>query len=972
MNAPEAPRQSLAGNIVLSLAVFAGLLGAIEGVCRRLEKPRPQVADYIWDWQRKWDGEFYTMRSDANGWPPWEEFNADGLRDRTHAPEKPEGVRRLVFLGDSVTLGDQIAAIHAYPRLLDTELTADGHAVEVFNVALWGWSTRQERIAYERIARRYRPDQVVLAVCLNDIPELQNNLSRPPGALAALHDRSALVRRVVNAPGREIGSVEELFESPEPERVRAGFERFFGEVRALRDEVRRDGATFAVVVFPFRFQVAASAPPPRAQQRIASFCETEGIRCLDLLPALAPAGEAAFVDYDHLSVDGSRLVARALRGSGLLALGPGAREQLAAACGAACPGVAEWLAGHGHAADARAELVRLVEREDADARVAGAWALARLGDEPGAAVPALTRLLEDPREPVRRAGARALGALGDSARPAAPALYARLSDTRQGVRWEAARALSSQKLEAPAAVRPLVAALGSDDPYLRGFAAWSLGDLGEAAAEAVPALTQALAREEGYGRGGASSALAKMGPAAAAAVPALVEGLRGADGERRWKAARTLGRIGPAAAEAVPALVAAASDPHEYVRAHAVRALARIGVRSPPVVDALARARRDRVAAVAKEARVASQEMGLLAAGRGPAARPGIAAAAPAVDAQLVAFAVTPWVRGQARRRGWLDVPDGHLKRHAAAVPRIGGVAVFLALGAGLVAAAHPAWGGGWHGGALVAAMGAVLLVGLADDLRGVSPVAKVAVQAIAAFGLCAQAGTLRAVALPWVGTIDLGPLAWPLTILWLVGLSNAFNMIDGMDGLAAGSGCVSACVLALVGLGSGASWAPVAAALAGALLGFLPWNRGPASLFLGDSGSLSIGFALAALALEGATNRAGAAEIAVPVLVLALPLADAALAIGRRVRARRSLFLADREHVHHLLLARGLDAPSVVGGLVALQASCGCLAWLLAAARPEAKLWAFAGAVALLLLGLWRLRRPPERVAGAAEAARG
>src|SRR5262245_10707559 len=113
MNAPEVPRQSLAGNVVLSLAVFAGLLGAVEGVCRLLEKPRPPVADYIWDWQRKWDGDFYTMRSDANGWPPWEEFNADGLRDRTHAPEKPEGVRRLVFLGDSVTLGDQIEAMHA-------------------------------------------------------------------------------------------------------------------------------------------------------------------------------------------------------------------------------------------------------------------------------------------------------------------------------------------------------------------------------------------------------------------------------------------------------------------------------------------------------------------------------------------------------------------------------------------------------------------------------------------------------------------------------------------------------------------------------------------------------------------------------------------------------------------------------------------------------------------------------------------
>ncbi|HET9314902.1 MAG TPA: HEAT repeat domain-containing protein, partial [Vicinamibacteria bacterium] len=533
MNAPaDAPaRQSLLANLLLSLAVFAGLGILIEVACRLVEKPRPEVADYIWDWQRKWEGDFYTMRSVANGWPPWEEFNADGLRDRTHAPEKPEGVRRLVFLGDSVTLGDQLEANQAYPRVLDAELQADGHPVEVFTVALWGWSTRQERIAYQRIARRYGPDQVVLAVCLNDIPELQNNRSRPPRLLAALHDRSALVRRLVNASAREIGSVEELFASPEPEKVRAGFERFFAEVRSVRDDATRDGADFVLVVFPFRFQVAPGAPPARAQRRIAEFCEGERMRCLDLLDTLRPAGEAAFVDYDHLSVDGARLVAHALRGSGALAIGSGARERLAAACGGSCPATQAWLDGRGEGAAARGELLRLLDRDDGDARIAAAWALGRLLD--GAAVPGLARLLDDRRESVRRAGARSLGAMGDRARPAAPALFARLDDPRQGVRWEAARALSLQKLDAATALPPLIAALRSEDAYLNGFAAWSLGDLGPAAAAAVPALTQALARDEGYGRGGASAALARIGPAAAAAVPALVEGLRSADGEKR-------------------------------------------------------------------------------------------------------------------------------------------------------------------------------------------------------------------------------------------------------------------------------------------------------------------------------------------------------------------------------------------------------------------------------------------------------
>ena len=135
------------------------------------------------------------------------------------------------------------------------------------NVGLWGWSTRQERMAYERIVRRYRPDQVLLAVCLNDIPELQNNLARPPALLAALFKGSALVRRVMNAPGREIQNVEQLFTDKDTPRVREAFARFFDEVRALRDEVGKDGATFALAVFPFRFQVAPGAPRPRSKAR---------------------------------------------------------------------------------------------------------------------------------------------------------------------------------------------------------------------------------------------------------------------------------------------------------------------------------------------------------------------------------------------------------------------------------------------------------------------------------------------------------------------------------------------------------------------------------------------------------------------------------------------------------------------------------------------------------------------------------
>ena len=314
-------RRGLVVNVALALASSALFLAVLEGGARLLEKPRPprrEVADYIWDWDDKMPGGFYVMKSDGVGWPPWEEFNRDGLRDRTRATEKAEGLRRIAILGDSVTLGAEIRPEDAYPQRLEARFRAEGRRVEVMNVALWGWSTRQERTAWQRIARAYQPDQVILAVCLNDIPELFNNLSRPPRWLTWLHERSAVARLVVDAEGREIDSVERLFAEPDAPRVREAMDRFFDEVRALRRDVEADGATFVVVVFPFRFQVGTDAPAPVVQQRIAAFCESERLRCLDLLPTLGRVGPSAFVDYDHLSRAGASLVADTLYASDLL------------------------------------------------------------------------------------------------------------------------------------------------------------------------------------------------------------------------------------------------------------------------------------------------------------------------------------------------------------------------------------------------------------------------------------------------------------------------------------------------------------------------------------------------------------------------------------------------------------------------------------------------------------------------------
>jgi hypothetical protein len=186
---------SLAPNLLLSAVTIVVFLGGAEAVARLLERgdqPAP-VAPSITDWAL-WEGDFYTVKATALGWPPFQDYNHDGLRDREHRLAKPPGVRRIICLGDSTTAGYRIRPQEAYPQVLQDLLDALGERAEVFNVALGGWSTRQERIAYRRIARKYHPDDVLVGVCLNDIPELGNNLERPPAWLAALHRRSALVR----------------------------------------------------------------------------------------------------------------------------------------------------------------------------------------------------------------------------------------------------------------------------------------------------------------------------------------------------------------------------------------------------------------------------------------------------------------------------------------------------------------------------------------------------------------------------------------------------------------------------------------------------------------------------------------------------------------------------------------------------------------------------------------------------------
>lgn len=291
---------------------------------------------------------------------------------------------------------------------------------------------------------------------------------------------------------------------------------------------------------------------------------------------------------------------------------------------------------------------------------------------------------------------------------------------------------------------------------------------------------------------------------------------------------------------------------------------------------------------------------------------------------------------------GLVDAPGGR-KVHAQSVPRLGGVAVVgaAALALALVLTFVP--GALNHGiwpvlEPLVIACGLIFIVGLVDDIRGLGPLPKLIFEAAAAVVVMSSGLLIERVTVLGV-TWTLGWLAWPLTAAWLVGLTNAFNLIDGIDGLAAGIVVLAgaACGAILIARGHTAE-AMLLAALVGAALGFLVFNFEPASIFLGDSGSLVAGFLLAATAVAGWQKGATALATAVPLLIFAVPIADAATTLVRRGLARpthgrsikaamRQIVEPDREHIHHRLLALGWSVRRTVVILYAVTAVLSILA---------------------------------------------
>jgi UDP-GlcNAc:undecaprenyl-phosphate GlcNAc-1-phosphate transferase len=275
---------------------------------------------------------------------------------------------------------------------------------------------------------------------------------------------------------------------------------------------------------------------------------------------------------------------------------------------------------------------------------------------------------------------------------------------------------------------------------------------------------------------------------------------------------------------------------------------------------------------------------------------------------------------------------------HTMPVPRIGGIAIYFSFLSVVIAAmVIPRLTGSaspLHAKAILGLLGPALIVfllGLCDDVYSLHAYWKFGVQAVAAIWLYAAGYGVHNLGFLHGGDALDRVYCLPLTILWVLLITNAFNLIDGLDGLAAGSALFTTLVLFVMSLiVPNPLVALLTIALAGATLGFLRFNFHPATIFLGDSGSLFLGFMLAALALVGSQKASTIVAVAIPLVSLGLPILDVTLAVVRRFLAGKPLFDGDKHHIHHKLLKRGLSQRNAVLSLYAVTAGFGFLSLVL------------------------------------------
>lgn len=316
------------------------------------------------------------------------------------------------------------------------------------------------------------------------------------------------------------------------------------------------------------------------------------------------------------------------------------------------------------------------------------------------------------------------------------------------------------------------------------------------------------------------------------------------------------------------------------------------------------------------------------------------------VVAMVVSFLMTPVVKTFAYKVGAIDVPKDARRMHHEPIPRLGGLAIFIGFMISILLFANIRGDHQMQG----ILMGAVIIVilGVVDDITPLPAMFKFVVQIGAAMIPTLHGVVIHVISNPNLVSSNaywnMGKLSIPITVLWIVAITNSVNLIDGLDGLANGVSAISATtVLVIAMLVSESQVAIVMAALVGACVGFMPYNANPAKMFMGDTGSTFLGFILATMSIQGLFKFYAIISFAVPFLILGLPIFDTAFAFIRRIAHGQSPMHADRGHIHHRLVDMGLSQKQAVATLYVISAILGLSAVVLTTGGEEKAMILFA-----------------------------
>ena len=279
-----------------------------------------------------------------------------------------------------------------------------------------------------------------------------------------------------------------------------------------------------------------------------------------------------------------------------------------------------------------------------------------------------------------------------------------------------------------------------------------------------------------------------------------------------------------------------------------------------------------------------------------------------------VSLASTPLVKMLAYKIGAVDVPKDERRVHDHPIPRLGGLAIFYGF---LISILCFTVIEGQMRGIILGAL-IIVALGIVDDVKQLSAKIKFAVQLVVAAIVVMHGVVIRYISVPEFivegGILPLGFMSIPITIMWIVGVTNAVNLIDGLDGLAVGVSSIATFSLFFIAiLASEMQIAIITAALAGACLGFLPYNFNPAKIFMGDTGSTFLGYMLSVICIQGLFKGYVVISFIIPFLILGLPIFDTAFAIIRRIWNKKPIMAPDRGHLHHRLMDMGFSQKQTV-----------------------------------------------------------